>query len=157
MPNSEPHPINTFNFSIEIKVDGVSPRVCDAAFSECDGLEITMEVKTLREGGNNARQYRLSGPIAYGQLTLKRGVTGNFDLWNWFKQVMINPRLRADAHVVVLAPNGSTEQMRFLLTRCVPVKLKAPGLNAASGNVAIEELQLAYETLTMEKPGGSRA
>jgi phage tail-like protein len=154
MPNSEPNPINTFNFSIEIKIDGVSPRVCDAAFSECDGLEMTMEVKTLREGGNNARQHRLTGPIAYGQLTLKRGVTSNFDLWDWFKQVMLNPRLRADANVVVLAPNGATKQMSFLLTRCVPVKLKAPGLNAASGNVAIEELQLAYETLTLQKPGG---
>jgi phage tail-like protein len=153
MPNSTPNPINTFNFSIEIKIDGVSPRVCDAAFSECDGLEMTMEVKTLREGGDNTRQHRLTGPIAYGQLTLKRGVTGNFDLWDWFKQVMFNPRLRANANVVVFA-GDRTEQMRFLLTRCVPVKLKAPGLNAASGNVAIEELQLAYETLTLQKPGG---
>jgi phage tail-like protein len=152
MPNSQPNPINTFNFSIEIKVDGVSQRVCDAAFSECDGLEMTLEVKTLREGGNNARQHRLTGPVAYGQLTLKRGVTGNFDLWDWFKQVTVNPRLRADANVVVLAANGVTEQMRFLLTRCVPVKLKAPSLSAASGNVAIEELQLAYETLTLQKP-----
>ena len=31
------------------------PRVCNAAFAECDGLEMTMEVKTIREGGNNAQ------------------------------------------------------------------------------------------------------
>ena len=41
---------------------------------------------------------------------------------------------------------------RFLLSRCVPVKLKSPPLNAKDGGVAIEELQLAYETLTMTKP-----
>lgn len=153
MPNSEPHPFSVFNFGVEIKVPSVSPRVCDAAFSECDGLEMTMEVKTIREGGNNLRQHRLSGPVAYGQLTLKRGVTGTFDLWKWFQQVTLDPSLRADAHVVMYAADGTTVVMSFLLTRCVPIKIKAPGLNAGSGGVAIEELQLAYETLTLEQVG----
>jgi phage tail-like protein len=149
---SPPHPFMTFNFAVEIKVDPVSQRVCDAAFSECDGLEMTMEVKTIREGGINDRQYRLTGPVAYGQLTLKRGMTGNWDLWDWFRQVSLDPSLRADAEVVVLGKDRKTPAMSFLLTRCVPIKLKAPALNAASGGVAIEELQLAYETLTLQKP-----
>jgi hypothetical protein len=45
--------------------------------------------------------------------------------------------------------------MSFLLTRCVPVKLKAPALNAAAGGVAIEELQLAYEALELKERGTS--
>jgi phage tail-like protein len=150
--NSQPHPINAFNFTVEINVPDVARRVCDAAFAECDGLEMSMEVKTIREGGNNTRQYRLNGPMAYGQLTLKRGVTNTFDLWNWFREVGVKPGLRADAHVVLLAADGATERLRFLLTRCVPIKLKAPALNAVSGTVAIEELQLAYETLTLQAP-----
>ena len=40
----------------------------------------------------------------------------------------------------------------FLLSRCVPVKLKAPALSGKDGMVAIEEFQLAYETLTLKKP-----
>lgn len=152
MPNAQPHPITNFNFAIEVTVEGVSPRVCDAAFSECDGLEMNLEVKTLREGGNNTRQYRLPGPVAYGNLSLKRGVTTSFDLWDWFARVTVDPKLRADAQVVVYAPDGRTVNLSFKLTRCVPIKLKAPGLNAVSGAIAIEELQLAYETLTLEKP-----
>lgn len=149
MPNAQLYPFTSFNFSVEIAIDTVAKRICDAAFSECDGLEMTMEVKTIREGGDNARQHRLTGPVAYGQLTLKRGMTSNFDLWRWFQEVTVNPGLRADANVVVLAGDGKTEVLQFLLTRCVPVKLKAPSLNAASGGVAIEEMQLAYETLTL--------
>ena len=38
--------------------------------------------------------------------------------------------------------------MRFFLERCLPLKLKAPPLNAKEGVVAIEELQLAYEWLS---------
>jgi phage tail-like protein len=146
----QPHPFANFNFAIEISVDGVAKRICDGAFSECDGLEMNMEVKTIREGGNNDRQHRLTGPIAYGQLTLKRGVTSTLDLWRWFQEVIVNPGLRADAEVVMFASDGKTVAMSFLLTRCVPIKLKAPALNAASGGVAIEELQLAYESLTLK-------
>jgi len=40
------------------------------------------------------------------------------------------------------------------MSRCVPVKIKAPALNAKDGGIAIEELQLAYETLRL-KPRGS--
>jgi phage tail-like protein len=154
-PNSQPHPFTTFNFAVEIKVDPVSNRICDAAFSECDGLEMTMEVKTIREGGANNRQYRLTGPVGYGQLTLKRGMTGNWNLWDWFRQVSNDPKLRADVEVVVYGQDRKDPVMSFLLTRCVPVKLKAPALNAAAGGVAIEELQLAYETLELKERGTS--
>jgi phage tail-like protein len=144
------NPFIAFNFSVEIRVDGVAMQVCDAAFSECDGLEMTMEVKTIREGGNNGKQIRLTGPLNLGQVTLKRGMTETFDLWKWMKLMLTKPETRADAEVVVFAPDGTTERARFILSRCVPIKLKAPPLNAKDGMVAIEELQLAYESLSLK-------
>jgi phage tail-like protein len=150
-------PFTAFNFAVEIRVPGVSDRLCNAAFAECDGLEMSMEPKTLREGGNNARQIRLAGPISFGTLTLKRGMTASYDLWDWFGAVMVDARLRADATVVVLAANGQAENARFVLIRCLPVKLKAPPLNAKDGMVAIEELQLAYESLRFQRPDGGGA
>jgi phage tail-like protein len=80
-------------------------------------------------------------------------MTAAFDLWAWFSQILTNPALRADAEVVLLAADGNTERARFVLTRCLPIKLKAPALNAKDGAVAIEELQLAYESLTLKPPG----
>jgi len=155
MAAAAPYPFATFNFSVEITPEGASSTLCEAAFSECDGREMTMEVKTIREGGNNGRQVRLAGPIAYGQLTLKRGMTSSFDLWKWFRDSIGNPALRASAEVVLLAADGSTARARFVLDRCVPVKIKAPPFNAKDGGVAIEELQLAYEELSLVDPGPS--
>jgi phage tail-like protein len=146
------YPFTAFNFSVEINVPDVSPQICKAAFSECDGLEMTMDVKTIREGGNNGKQIRLTGPMNFGQLTLKRGMTSSFDLWTWVEMVLFNPALRADAEVVLFAGDRKTERARFVLSRCVPVKLKAPALNAKDGTIAIEELQLAYESLTLKRP-----
>jgi phage tail-like protein len=149
------YPFSAFNFAVEINVQGVSTKACNAAFSECDGLEMTMEVKTIREGGNNGEQLRLTGPASYGMLTLKRGMTANFDLWDWFAATVVTPSLRADAEVVVFASDGKTELVRFLLKRCLPAKMKAPALNAKEGIIAIEEMQLAYESLTLKRPGDS--
>ena len=141
------YPFTAFNFSIEISKEGDANRLCNAAFAECDGLEMTMDVQTIREGGANGRNIRLTGPINYGQLTLKRGMTASSDLWDWLAAVTIDPSIRASAEVVMLAADGA-ERARFVLERCVPVKLKAPLLNAKDGAVAIEELQIAYESLT---------
>ena len=156
MSSAVPYPFSAFNFSIEITVPGVSQGVCSASFAECDGLEMTMDVKTIKEGGNNATQVRTAGLLGYGTLTLKRGMTSSFDLWDWFSAVTQDPTLRGDGEVVVFAHDGQTERVRFVLSRLLPLKLKAPPLNAKDGVVAIEEFQLAYETLTL-KPGGGGA
>jgi len=157
------YPFIAFNFSVEIKVPIVGQTLCSAAFSECDGLEMTMDVKTIREGGNNTRQIRLVGPASYGQVTLKRGMTSSFDLWDWFDaQQHASPKqlrgddIRGEAQVVMLAADHKTEQARFKLKRCLITKLKAPALNAKDGVVAIEEMQLTYESMELDRPKGGR-
>lgn len=154
------YPFTAFNFAVEISVPGVAPKICNASFSECDGLDMTMEVKTIREGGNNGSQIRLVGAMSFGQVTLKRGMTASFDLWDWFDAILqanaqsLRNDMRSDAEVVVLSPDHNSERARFILKRCLPVRLKAPALNAKDGMVAIEELQLAYESLKLKKPSG---
>lgn len=148
------HPFTAFNFKVIIDVPGISGELCAAAFSDCDGLEQTLEVKTIREGGNNTRQIRLPGPASFATLTLKRGMTANFDLWKWFA-LQLEPgsaNLRGTATVSLLASDGRTERARFVLERCLPIKLKAPTLNAKEASIAVEELQLSYENLRFVEP-----
>ena len=146
-------PFTAFNFAVEIVPEGASSPLASAAFAECDGLEMSMDVKTIREGGANDRQIRLAGPATYGQLTLKRGMTeASFELWKWMADSLADPGLRAQAEVVLLAADGAKERARVVLQRCLPVKLKIPALNAKDGAVAVEELQIAYECFSV-KPG----
>lgn len=156
------YPFTAFNFSVEITPTGASAPLVSGAFAECDGLEVSMEAKTIREGGNNARQVRFAGPLTYGQLTLKRGMTRDFALWRWVTDSQQNTALRAETVVVVYgseqSPSGGgggqrTVRARFVLSRCLPLKIKAPSLNAKDGLVAIEELQLAYEQLELREGG----
>lgn len=155
--NPEARPYTAFNFRVEIAVADVASTICGASFAECDGLELTMEAKTFREGGRNSGPVHLVGPVGYGQLTLKRGMTTNLDLWKWFEKVVASGTrgVRASADVTIIAADGQTEAATFALTGCLPVKLKAPTLNAKDGAVAVEEMQIAYETLRLKSPAGA--
>jgi len=155
MPNEE-YPFTTFNFLVELTIAnarslGLTSPLCNSEFAECDGLEMTMEPKTVKEGGNNTQQLHLVGPVTYGNLTLKRGMTSNLDLWKWFSLATGNAARGTKASGVILMRNGAgTNTVRFKLTDCLPLKLKAPALNAKDGILAIEEMQIAYSSFTVE-------
>ena len=144
-------PLTTFNFLVELTREDEGKPMCEAAFAECDGLEVTMQPKTYQEGGNNGRQIQLAGPVTYGQLSLKRGMTDSVELWKWFDETMAgNYSLRANGVVSILSPDRGRVTARFLLSRCLPIKLKAPGLNAKDGQLAIEEMHIAYERMQID-------
>ena len=157
------HPFTTFNFRIALTYGDRKEPVCAGEFAECDGLEMTLEPKTIREGGNNSQPIHLVGPVSYGQVSLKRGMTSDFGLWDWFDAVQHTKGhgIRASGVIAIQAataakPADRTDKVVFELTGCLPVKIKAPSLNAKDGLIAIEEMQLAYETLTRVASGGRR-
>lgn len=143
-------PFTAFNFLVEIFIG--TQVLCSATFSECDGLEVSMEPKTIREGGNNGQTVHLMGHVSYGQLTLKRGMSTDTGLWDWFELIQQEglSGARAMGVVAVLGSDRQTLDAFFLLTGCLPVKVKAPALNGKDGLIAIEEISIAYETLIRE-------
>jgi phage tail-like protein len=153
---NEEYPFTTFNFEVRINVPdasglGLTAPLCDSEFAEVDGLEMTMEPKTLKEGGNNTSQIHLLGQVSYGNLTLKRGMTSNQDIWKWFQSVANNARPGSVATGVILMKDAAGKPVvRYTVSNCLPIKLKAPALNAKDGILAIEELQIAYDQFTVE-------
>lgn len=149
-------PFIVFNFQVLLRVGnaaalGLANPLCDAAFAECDGLEMTMEPKTWREGGNNQAQIHLVGPVSYGHLTLKRGMTANLDLWKWFALSTGNEHRSLRASGVVLMSDAAQRPcLRYTLDDCLPLKIKSPALNARDGVIAVEEMQLVYRRFTVE-------
>jgi phage tail-like protein len=159
----EDYPFTAFRFEVQLLVAqpdqvGLGSPLCSGQFSDCDGLEMTMEPKTVKEGGNNIEQIQLPGRVSYGQLSLKRGMTANLDLWKWFVAAAggLNPDQTENKRgllalgQVTMFDNGGRPKLRFTLTGCLPVKIKGATLSAKEGQVAIEEAQIAYRTLTVK-------
>jgi phage tail-like protein len=149
-------PFTTFRFEVvldlETPVDGLTSPLCDAAFAECDGLEVTMEPKTIESGGVNDRQIHLIGPVKFAQLTLKRGMTSNLQLWTWLA-LTAQGTVAPASGTVTMWDTDATPVIEFALQGCLPVRMRAPSLNARDGLVAVEELALVYETMTVTPPG----
>jgi phage tail-like protein len=163
MPNpafeSVDPPFTAFKFEVILNLNspiaGISNPLCNAAFSECDGLEMTMDPKQYRSGGDNRRQVQLLQPVSYARLTLKRGMTGNLQLWQWFTVATTSGQnARAQGQVTMYDADG-TPRLTFILEDCLPTKMRGPQLNAATGLVAVEELQLVYAAMSVRPAGES--
>jgi phage tail-like protein len=157
MPNEE-YPFTTFNFHVQLNIAnagglGLTSPLCNMEFAELDGLEMSMEPRVIHEGGDNTRQVNLVGKVSYSNLTLKRGMTSNLDLWKWFAAAAgsASRSLRATGVVLVKDAAGQN-RVRYKLSGCLPIKIKAPALNAKEGAVAIEELTIAVNSFSIELP-----
>lgn len=152
----------TYRFDVQLELDkpgdfDLPQTLCDAAFSEVDGLEMTMEPKTIREGGNNGVQTHLVGPVTYSNLTLKRGMTKTLDLWKWFSVAATGKedgsgRGAKARGLITMRDMAGNAQLYFKLRGCLPIKIKAPPLNAADGLIAVEEMQIAYGSFEVTLP-----
>jgi phage tail-like protein len=124
--------------------------LCGGAFSEATGIEATMSPRSIREGGRNFGQVQRPGPTAFGTLSLKRGVTSAQDLWTWFDLVANRERFGRLLNGRIDIYSGPDIAFTWSLVNVLPVKFKSPDLSGLSAQVAIEELQLAYEQISLE-------
>jgi phage tail-like protein len=149
-------PLGVFRFHIDFRQhpldaqnDGESVPVCSGAFSDCTGLEATMEPKVIKEGGRNFAPHQRAGPVTFATVVLKRGMTTTRDLWTWFELVAGGKyAYRLSAVVNVYDPAG-VARLAWHLRHALPVKFKAADLSARGTDVAVEELHLAHEGLTL--------
>lgn len=117
-----------------------------AGFSECSGLELTMQAEEYREGGNNAAVLKFAGRITWSNVTLKRGVSENSDLWDWHFSFVEGRGKRRDG-VIVLLDESRQPRQAWYFRRGLPVKYSGPSLNATQNSVAIEAIEIAHEGL----------
>lgn len=129
----------------------------DGGFQECSGLEISMDVQELVEGGRNDGVVRRVGHGKYANIVLKRGLfypangTVNGELWGWLQSILsgTRPVARYDGIIEVLTPGGDAVAATWTFDRGLPAKISGPTLNAKTGEVAIEELTIAHEGLRL--------
>lgn len=144
-PRADPY----LDFRYTVEVDSV----VEGGFSEVSGLEMEVETETYEEGGQNDRVHVLPTRASTGNVTLRRGLTDATGLWNWAKDAVDGYPERQTVRVIVYDRQGS-EAVSWQLLGALPVRWAGPDLSGDGGQVAIEEIELAYEQL--QGPGGNR-
>jgi phage tail-like protein len=151
-------PLGAYNFYISLldssnfvgTVISVAANYLVAGFSECSGLEATMETLDYREGGRNSYVRRFATRATHSNITLKHGVIFEYDdLWTWHYGWVQGQGTRKDG-VIVLQDEGRRPAKVWKFKRAIPMKWVGPSLNAGQSAVAIESLEIAHEGLQLE-------
>jgi phage tail-like protein len=134
-------------------------------FSEVQGLNADIEIETYQEGGRNTQPLRFFKNAKFQNLVLKRGVTFNTAIWDWFHQVTVGKNKVRKSGMVVQLDRGGPNLLEAGLTGLdripvaawifdngLPERLQGPTLNAKSNEIAIETLEISHEGLQRLSP-----
>ncbi len=142
MERPDAHP--AFRFAVQI--DGLG----DARFTECTLPALEVEVEEQKEGGFNTGTHVLPGRVRKGSLILKRGLVNASDLLQWYSEVMQGQVGKARRQIsITLLDSEGQPVMRWDFAGAYPNKWSGPELNAGSATIAIESLELSYESVSV--------
>jgi phage tail-like protein len=155
-------PFPAFNFTVAlVDTGGAAQAVATVAsaavqtlllggFSQCSGLEVTMQPDEHREGGNMS-VLKFPQRVNWTNIRLQRGVTLSDELWNWYAAYLRGEGRRRDG-IVTLHNDLMVPVKVWRFTRGFPVKWTGPTLHASESRVAVEELEIAHDGLELYAP-----
>ena len=143
-------PYVQFNFLVNLK--NGDPNAPIAGFQECSNIGMEVTVAEYRNGNAKENSVRkITGLNKSTDVTLKRGVIGSLDLYEWLNQIR-NGDQKAERDVIIQlqTEDHTAIALTWRLFRARIIKHVSGPFNAKGTDVAMEELTLAYERLEME-------
>lgn len=149
MATSRDLPYSQFNFLVDLGTgDTESVR---AGFQEITGLGLEITVAEHRRGNSpQLAPEKITGTHKVPDVTLKRGVIGDLDLYDWLNEVRNGKQDAVRTVTIQLqSEDRATIAQEWKLSRARPIKYTGPSLNGKGTDVAIEELVLACERIEL--------
>lgn len=143
-------PYNRFNFLVDLG-DG-NTEGPDAGFAEVGGLGMQVEVIEYRNGNSRENEpMKITGLSRVGDVTLRRGLIGSLRLYQWIDQIRNGDQGALRTVTIQLQNEDHTSVVQtWKLLRARIVKHTSGPFNAKGGDVAMEEMVLAFERLEIE-------
>jgi phage tail-like protein len=133
------YPLQAYHFSVDW---GGS----NTGFTEVSGLSIFFEAIQYRDGNlKEDISLKIPGLTKFSNIVLKRGlISGDYDMYNWINTKVMGTIERRTLTIKLLNERHEPA-VTWKVKNAFPIRYSGPILNAKSGEVAIEELELAHE------------
>lgn len=120
-------------------------------FAEVGGLESDVKPIEYRHGDSKVfSSIKMPGLRSVGNVTLKKGVVGKDSvLWDWLAETKLDIVKRRTVTIDLLDELGAAK-MSWTLTNAWPIKVSRTDPKSDAQEVAVETLEIAYETITVK-------
>lgn len=120
------------------------------SFQEVSGLDVEAQVIEYRHGDNPIfSTIKMPGIVQSGNVTMKKGVfVSDNKFWDWYNQIKMNTIKRVPVTISLLDEAGAPT-MVWTLSNAWPTKITSTDLNAEGNEVAVEEIEIAHEGVTI--------
>ncbi|PQQ38135.1 phage tail protein [Photorhabdus laumondii] len=136
------YPIPTYRFVVTVGDEQMS-------FQSVSGLDISYDTIEYRDGIGNWLQ--MPGQRQRPTITLKRGIfKGQSKLYDWINSISLNQIEKKDISISLTDETGSNLLITWNIANAFPEKLTAPSFDATSNEVAVQEISLKADRVTVE-------
>ena len=138
-------PYGAYNFLVELS-DGSTSTDPIGGFSDVSGIGTEITLMEYRQGNYKENHVsKVPGLYKASDVTLKRGIMGLTNFWDWVKATRTNPQLTRSIYITLNDEVG-TPVMKWWLVNARPMKWTGPTLAGKGGSdVAMEELVISAE------------
>lgn len=128
--------------------DGNAAKFQEVSGSDSEGLRVDYR------HGNSPSFFpiKMPGLGKVGNVTMRKGIfVGDTKFWAWYNEIKMNASKRRTVVIDLLDDTGSPT-MVWTLNKAFPTKIAEADLKAEGNDVAIESLELVYETIELSGP-----
>jgi phage tail-like protein len=137
-------PLPKFYFSVQLGEE-------KAVFQEVSGLE--METKAIEYRHGNSPIFapiKMPGLARVGNVTMKKGIfAGDAKFFAWYSEIKMNTIKRRTIVISLLDEKGDPK-ITWTLNNAWPTKVTGTDLKSEGNEVAVESIELAFETLQVK-------
>jgi len=141
-------PLLGFNFKLEIS------GTLAGFFTEVSGIGSEHEIiehKVVDEKGHEIIR-KIPGRLKWGDVTLKRGITSDLQIWKWRDSVVGGKMKDARKNCTITMMDRKYEPVAIWhFTNAWPSKVTGPALKSDSNEYGVEEVVIVHEGTYREK------
>jgi phage tail-like protein len=139
---SREDPLIVFQFGLELS------GMIEGFFTECSGISSYHDVTEQQAVNHKGHAFVMKAPgiLKDGDITLKRGITSNFQVWEWRALVEAGDMANARKNCSIIMFNRKFETIaRWNFVNAWPTKVAGPEFSSSTSEFGIEEMVLTHE------------
>ncbi|MCB0563226.1 MAG: phage tail protein [Phaeodactylibacter sp.] len=138
-----------FHFRVDFQLPDITAK--DIEFQEVSGLNVSVEMESYAEGGENRFVHKLPVRTTYSDLTLKRGLLLESGVTKWVKNAIDKFEFVRANLIVTLLNEKHQPLMVWDISQALPIAWEIDALNAQESKVLVESLKLSYQYFRVKK------